>query len=63
MVLVATETNVVFTTASTDPFTGNNNANTLINESQSVITNTIGSANFDIGHTFSTGGGGLAALA
>jgi len=62
MVLVATETNVVFTTASTDPFTGNNNANTLINESQSVITNTIGSANFDIGHTFSTGGGGLAGL-
>ena len=62
MVLVATETNVIFTNASTDPFSGNNNANTLINESQSVITNTIGSANFDIGHTFSTGGGGLADL-
>ncbi|MBA2614085.1 MAG: T9SS type A sorting domain-containing protein [Bacteroidetes bacterium] len=62
LVLVATETNVIFTNASTDPFTGNNNANTLINESQSVITNTIGSANFDIGHTFSTGGGGLAGL-
>ncbi len=62
LVLVATETMVVFTNASTDPFTGNNNANTLINESQTVITNTIGAANFDIGHTFSTGGGGLAGL-
>jgi len=62
LVLVATETLVVFTNASTDPFSGNNNANTLINESQSVITSTIGSANFDIGHTFSTGGGGLAGL-
>jgi hypothetical protein len=62
MVLVATETNVVFTDPNTDPFTGNNNANVLINESQTVITNTIGSPNFDIGHTFSTGGGGLAAL-
>ncbi len=49
-------------TATNQPFTGNNNANTLINESQSVITNQIGSANFDIGHTFSTGGGGLAQL-
>ncbi|MGZ3920969.1 MAG: reprolysin-like metallopeptidase [Bacteroidia bacterium] len=62
MVLVATETMVVFTNASTDPFTGNNNAGVLIGESQTVITNNIGSANFDIGHTFSTGGGGLAGL-
>jgi hypothetical protein len=62
LVLVATETMVVFTSASTDPFNGNNNAGTLINESQTIITNTIGTANFDIGHTFSTGGGGLAGL-
>lgn len=62
LILVATETMVVFTNASTDPFTGNNNASTLINESQTVITNTIGSSNFDIGHTFSTGAGGLAGL-
>jgi hypothetical protein len=60
MVLVATETMIIFSTPNTDPFSGNNNANTLINESQSVITNTIGNANFDVGHTFSTGGGGLA---
>lgn len=62
LVLVPTQTAITFTNAATDPFTGNNNAVTLINQSQSVITNTIGSANFDIGHTFSTGGGGLAGL-
>ncbi|MDP3557153.1 MAG: M12 family metallo-peptidase [Bacteroidota bacterium] len=62
LVLVATETNVIYTVAATDPFTGNNNATTLIGESQTVITSNIGTANFDIGHTFSTGGGGLAGL-
>lgn len=62
MVLVPTETVVVYTNASTDPFTGNNNANTLINESQTVIDNNIGNANYDNGHTFSTGGGGLSTL-
>ncbi len=43
-------------------YTGNDNANTLIGESQTVINSKIGSANYDIGHTFSTGGGGLAQL-
>jgi hypothetical protein len=62
MVLVANETAVLFGTDAADPYTGNSNANTLINESQSIITSKIGSANFDIGHTFSTGGGGLASL-
>lgn len=62
LVLVATQTNVIFTNPATDSFTGNNNANTLIGESQTVITNGIGISNFDIGHTFSTGGGGLAFL-
>ena len=62
MQLVPTESLIVFTNPATDPFTGNSNANILIGESQSVITSSIGSANFDIGHTFSTGGGGLAAL-
>ena len=60
MVLVATENNVIFTNAATDPFTGNNNGNTLIDESQKVIDSAIGTSNYDIGHTFSTGGGGLA---
>ena len=44
-----------------DNFT-NDDANDLINESQSVINAAILPANYDIGHTLSTGGGGLASL-
>ncbi len=62
MTLVATNNLVEFLDAATDPFNGNNNANVLINESQVVCDANIGSANYDIGHTFSTGGGGLAQL-
>lgn len=62
LVLITKNASIVFTNPATDPFNGNNIANTLINESQTVITNRIGSINFDIGHTFSTGGGGLAGL-
>jgi len=62
MILVANNNLVEFLNAGTDPFTGNNNANVLINESQTVIDANIGTANYDIGHTFSTGGGGLAQL-
>jgi hypothetical protein len=64
MVLVPSSTLVIYTNGATDSFTGtaNSNANQLINLSQSVITASIGTANFDIGHTFSTGGGGLANL-
>ncbi len=62
MILVANETDILYASPSTDPFTGNNDAFTLIGESQTVIDNVIGNANYDIGHTFSTGGGGLANL-
>ena len=62
LVLVSTTTLVLYPSAAGDPFNGNNNGSTLINESQTVITNNIGSTNYDIGHTFSTGGGGLAQL-
>jgi subtilisin-like proprotein convertase family protein len=62
LVLVDSNKNIVFTNPATDPFNGNNNSSTLIDESQTQITNRIGVANFDIGHTFSTGGGGYAAV-
>ena len=62
LTLVENNNIIEYLNPSTDPFTGNNSAGTLIGESQTVITNAIGSANFDIGHTFSTGGGGLAGL-
>jgi hypothetical protein len=62
LILVPTETNIIFTNSTTDPFTGNDDAYTLIDESQAQIDALIGNANYDIGHTFSTGGGGLAGL-
>ena len=52
---------IIFLDAATDGFE-NNDANKLIDESQAKIDAIIGTANYDIGHTFSTGGGGLAQL-
>ncbi len=60
--LIANNNLIVFTNPATDPFTGNSNAGTLIGESQTEINNRIGAANYDIGHTFSTGAGGYAGL-
>jgi len=59
MTLVANNENIIF--IDSDNFS-NDNASLLIVESHSQITSIIGSSNFDIGHTFSTGGGGLASL-
>ncbi|MDX1270212.1 reprolysin-like metallopeptidase [Bizionia paragorgiae] len=59
MTLVANNDAIIF--INSDNFS-NDNAGALINESQTVINSIIQSANYDIGHTFSTGGGGLAAL-
>ncbi|HKZ66504.1 MAG TPA: zinc-dependent metalloprotease family protein, partial [Chitinophagaceae bacterium] len=60
--LVANNNRVVFVNPATDPFTANNDGEALLDESQSVITDSIGAANYDIGHTFSTGAGGIAQL-
>lgn len=61
--LVPTTTLVLYTTPGTGYTTAENNSSfSLISKSQSLITSQVGSANFDIGHTFSTGGGGLANL-
>lgn len=57
MVLIANQDPLIF--IDNDNFS-NDNASALINESQAQITAIAGAANFDIGHTVSTGGGGLA---
>jgi subtilisin-like proprotein convertase family protein len=59
MNLVANNDLVIF--VNSDNF-DNETANILIDESQVEIDAAIGSANYDIGHTVSTGGGGLAQL-
>ena len=59
MELVPNNEDVIF--IESDDF-DNDNAWALINQSQTVIDNVIGFNNYDIGHTVSTGGGGLAQL-
>ena len=61
--LVGDNDSIVFTDPTTDPFTGNEDPRVLINESQTVIDDVIGGDDYDIGHTFSTGAGGLAGTA
>jgi len=61
MVLIGNNDQIIYTNGSTDPYT-NGSASAMIGENQSNITSVIGSANFDIGHVFGVGGGGLASV-
>ena len=60
MVMVANNANLVFT-AEPDGYT-NSNGFTMLSQNQTKCDTVIGTANYDIGHVFSTGGGGVANL-
>jgi len=62
MQLVANNDDLIFLNANTDGYTNDDGSKMLV-ENQTKCDNVIGSNNYDIGHVFSTGGGGVAILA
>ena len=61
MEIVDNNDQVIFLDAATDGIT-DGSAGTMIGQVQTICDNTIGTANYDIGHIFSIGGSGLAGL-
>jgi Metallo-peptidase family M12B Reprolysin-like len=60
--LVARQRELIHLEPDKDPYT-NDNPGQLLDENEKELEKVLGAANFDIGHVFSTGGGGRAELA
>lgn len=59
--LVPKNDTLIFLNPSTDPYT-NTNVSTMMGQNQTTCDRYIGNANYDIGHVFGTGDGGIANL-
>ncbi|MEN8166285.1 MAG: reprolysin-like metallopeptidase [Pseudomonadota bacterium] len=60
-VLVSNNDSVIFTDPTNDPYT-NDDGLAMLDQNQTTLDNVIGSINYDIGHVFSTLGGGIAGV-
>lgn len=61
MQIIATTDTLIFLDGDNDPYT-NEDGGTMLGENRQTCNTRIGPANYDIGHVFSTGGGGIAGL-
>ncbi len=59
MTLIANNDQIIYPSAATDPYSNDDNA---IDQNTPNLNTVIGSANYDIGHVFTTGSGGVAGL-
>ncbi|MFT5130824.1 MAG: subtilisin-like proprotein convertase family protein, partial [Rhodothermales bacterium] len=60
--LVANNNLLIYTDPATDPYSVNDSSGTTLDENQTNTDAVIGNSDYDVGHIFNTGGGGLASL-